>query len=475
MEFEPVIGLEVHAQLNTKTKIFCNCSVKYGATANTQTCPVCLGLPGVLPVLNKEVIRSAVITGLALNCSISSFSKFDRKNYFYPDLPKSYQISQYDKPLTENGYIDVNLGDRKKQIRIKRAHLEEDAGKLVHSEKGNESYVDFNRCGTPLLEIVTEPDIDSPLEAYEYLITLKQILKYLNVSDCNMEEGSLRCDANISLRPKGTKKLGTKAELKNMNSFKGVEKALNYEVKRQMKLLKEGKTIVQETRLWNADKECSFSMRSKEEVHDYRYFPEPDLVPVVISNELINDIKERLPELPNVRKERFISSCNIPEYDAQVLTSDKNLADYFEDTKKEGGSPKLLSNWIMSELLRELNAGNITAEKSPVSPQNLSKLIQLIENGKITGKIAKSVFDEMYKTTKDPETIIKEKNLSQIDNESELNAIIDKAISENQKSVNDFKNGKKNALMYIVGQIMKISRGKANPGKVQDILIEKLS
>ena len=474
MQYEPVIGLEVHVQLKSESKVFCGCSTKFGAEPNTQTCPVCLGLPGVLPVLNKKIVEYAVVTALALNCKISEYSKFDRKNYFYPDLPKSFQISQYDKPLTEDGYIDIDMNGNKKRIRIKRAHLEEDAGKLIHAPGGRESYVDFNRCGMPLLEIVTEPDISSPEETYVYLVTIKQILQYLDVSDCNMEEGSLRCDANISLRPLGVKKLGVRTELKNMNSFKAVQKALNFEIQRQKKLLEEGESIVQDTRLWDAQRECTYSMRTKEEAHDYRYFPEPDLMPMVVRREWIAEIKQNLPELPERRRERFVTDYKIPPYDAEVLTSDRKLADYFENTVKEGGPPKFISNWIMSELLRELNEGGISADKSPVQPKDLSKLVQLIESGRITGKTAKTVFEEMYRKGVSPDIVIKEKDLTQISDKSELASVVDKVIVENDKSVNDYKSGKKSALMHLVGQIMKATRGKANPGMVQEMLREKL-
>ncbi len=474
MQYEPVIGLEVHAQLKTESKVFCGCSTRFGAQPNTQTCPVCLGLPGVLPVLNRKVVEYAVFTGLALGCQISSFSKFDRKNYYYPDLPKNYQISQYDKPLTENGYVDIAVNGETKRIRIKRAHLEEDAGKLIHSPDGKASFVDLNRTGTPLLEIVTEPDINTADEAHDYLTKLKQILLYLGVCDCNMEEGSLRCDANISLRPQGTQGLGVKAEIKNMNSFKGVQKALSYEIERQGKVLAEGQEIVQETRLWDADKEITKSMRSKEEAHDYRYFPEPDLVPLVLSAEFVAEIKKSLPEMPAERRQRFVGEYGLPPYDAGVLTSERQLADYFEGAVKTGASAKLVSNWIMSELLRELNNQGITAGQSPISAVNLGKLVALIEKGTISGKIAKNVFSEMYQTGKEPEQIIKEKGLVQISDEHELDGIIDKVIGDNPKSAADFKAGKQAALMFLVGQVMKITRGKANPQLVQKMLRERL-
>jgi aspartyl-tRNA(Asn)/glutamyl-tRNA(Gln) amidotransferase subunit B len=473
IDYEPVIGLEVHVQLRTESKIFCGCSTKFGSLPNTQVCPVCLGLPGVLPVLNKKAVQYAIMTALSINCSISTFSKFDRKNYFYPDLPKAFQISQYDKPLTYDGWINIS----NKKIRIKRAHLEEDAGKLIHNEESRASFVDYNRTGMPLLEIVTEPDIKSPEEAHEYLTVLKQILEYLDVSDCNMEEGSLRCDANVSIRPKGETILGVKTEVKNMNSFKGVQKALNYEILRQKKALEEGGKITQETRLWDPDTEVTHPMRSKEEAHDYRYFPEPDLVPIEISQEMIEEIKKTLPEMPAKKKERFVKQYNLPEYDAGVLTSGRKLSEYFESAVqcgKKGGNPKLISNWIMAELLREINACCISVDKSPVPPRNLNKLIELIEDSTISGKIAKDVFIEMFKTGKDPESIVKDKGLVQITDASALGSVIDKVIEANGKSVSDYKAGKESALMFLVGQTMKESKGKANPVLVQKLLRDKL-
>ena len=473
-EFEPVMGLEVHVQLKTESKMFCGCSTKFGAEPNTQTCPVCLGLPGVLPVVNKKAVEYIIMTAFALNCKVQSFSKFDRKNYYYPDLPKNFQISQYDIPLTEHGWVKIS----NKKIGITRIHLEEDAGKLIHSPKGDASYVDLNRTGTPLMEIVSEPEINSPKEAHEYLAILKHIIEYLGVSDCNMEEGSLRCDANISLRPKGSSKLGTKAELKNMNSFKAVQKALEYEISRQNDVLTKGHKVVQETRLWNEQTETTHSMRSKEEAHDYRYFPEPDLLPLEIPKEWLEDIEEEIPEMPNTKINRFISEYNIPEYDAGVLTGSIELANYFEEIIKSGGenkvNPKLVSNWIMSELLRELNSRGITADKSPIPPQNLCKVIQLVEKGTISGKIAKEVFLDMFNTGKDPELIVKEKGLTQISDEGALSEVITKVISNNSKSVNDYKSGKEEAIKYLVGQVMKETRGKANPGLAQKILKEKL-
>jgi len=473
-EFEPVIGLEVHVQLKTVSKMFCGCSTKFGAPPNTQVCPVCLGLPGVLPVINRKAVEFTLAAGLAVNCTIAPFSKFDRKNYFYPDLPKGFQISQYDIPLTENGWIDIS----NKRIKITRAHLEEDAGKLVHSPDKKASYVDLNRAGVPLLEIVSEPDMNSPEEAYEYLTKLKRIIGYLDISDCNMEEGSLRCDANISLRPRGSSGLGVKAELKNMNSFKGVQRALSYEIGRQTETLLSGNVIVQETRLWEANSGVTHSMRSKEEAHDYRYFPEPDLVPLEIQQGDIDRIKKLLPEMPDQRRRRIIAELGLPDYDVGVLTSSRALADYFEAAvaagSKEKVPPKLISNWIMSELMRDLNKDGITADKSPISPSDICGLVQLIQKGTINGKIAKDVFVQMYKSGSSAEEIIKKKGLTQINDEDVIVDIACQAIKDNPKSVEAYRGGKQGALMHLVGQVMKATRGKANPAVAQKVLKERL-
>ena len=407
-EYEVVIGLEVHVQLKTESKLFCGCSTKFGSEPNSQTCPVCLGLPGVLPVFNKKALEYTVRTALALNCQIQEFSKFDRKNYFYPDLPKNYQISQYDKPFSKSGYIEINVEGKGKKIGITRVHLEEDAGKLVHAGssgqigEAKESLVDLNRTGIPLLEIVSEPDIRSPLEAYEYLTTLKSVLQYIGVSDCDMEKGTLRCDANISIREKGQKKFGEKIEIKNLNSFKNVQKSLEYETERQKKALEEGEKLVQETRLWNLDKGVTYSMRSKEEAHDYRYFPEPDLVVFNITKEMTDEIRKGLVELPQYRKERFVREFRIPEYDAGVLTSSKETADYFEECVRFYNSPKAISNYVMVDLMALLKANNLEITDSPVKPENLTKLIKLIDNNTISSKIAKVVFEEMFNTKDDP-------------------------------------------------------------------------
>ncbi len=476
MEFDTVIGLEVHAQLNTQSKIFCSCSTQFGAQANSQVCPVCLGLPGVLPVLNKEVLKKAIMAGLALNCTVAHYSKFDRKNYFYPDLPKAYQISQYDKPICYDGYIEISIKDETKKIGITRLHMEEDAGKTIHSDDANNkvSYVDFNRTGVPLIEIVSEPDITTPDEAYQYLQTLRSILKYIEVSDCNMEEGSLRCDVNVSLKPKGAKVFGQKVEIKNLNSFRSVKLALEYEIGRQQKMLMQDETIVQETRLWDAERNITQAMRSKEEAHDYRYFPEPDLPPIEISNDYVEQLKNELPELPYEKCDRFVKQYGLPRYDAQVLTVTRQLALYYETVVSNGAHPKKASNWIMSELLAKIDDPE-KIDTFIVSPQNLAILLKRIDDATISGKIAKTVFEEMLKTGNDPDAIINEKGLRQVTDTAAIESIIDEVIKSNPKSVEDFKSGKDKALKFLIGQVMKESRGKANPQIVNDIMIQKLS
>jgi aspartyl-tRNA(Asn)/glutamyl-tRNA(Gln) amidotransferase subunit B len=476
MEFDAVIGLEVHVQLNTQSKIFCSCSTQFGAQANTQVCPVCLGLPGVLPVLNKEVLKKAIQAGLALNCKIASYSKFDRKNYFYPDLPKAYQISQYDKPICYDGYIEIATDHVIKKIGITRLHMEEDAGKNIHSEDSDYkvSYVDFNRTGVPLIEIVSEPDINTPDEAYQYLQNLRSILKYIEVSDCNMEEGSLRCDVNVSLKPKGSTTFGQKVEIKNLNSFRSVKLALEYEIERQKKMLLQNEKIVQETRLWDSDRNITFSMRSKEEAHDYRYFPEPDLPPIEISWEFIEQLKNELPELPHQKRIRFMQQYGLPEYDAQVLTTTRQLASYYESVVADGAQPKKASNWIMSEVLAKIDDPE-TIDSFIVKPKDLAILLKRIDDATISGKIAKTVFEEMLETGKNPDTIINEKGLRQVTDTGAIESIIDEVIKNNPKSVEDYKNGKDKALKFLIGQVMKESKGKANPQMVNDILIKKLS
>ena len=471
MKYKTVIGLEVHAQLNTESKIFCSCSTEFGAAANTHACPVCMGLPGVLPVLNKKVLEKAILAGLATDCSISEYSKFDRKNYFYPDLPKAYQISQFDKPICKSGKIRVKSGEGFKDIRLNRIHLEEDAAKNVHPEDAskNYSYVDFNRSGTPLIEIVTEPDISSGDEAYEFLSKLKQILRYIGVSDCNMEEGSLRCDVNISIMPEDATKLGNKVEIKNMNSFKAVKLAIEFEYKRQLQMTEYGETIVQETRLWNADKLETYSMRSKEDSHDYRYFPDPDLAPVIVDKEFIEKLKSSLAELPDAKIDRFMKDFALPVYDASVLSSTRELAEYFEKTVSCGANPKKASNWIMSELLAHVDDSE-KMESFIVKPESLAKLLLLVDKNVINGKIAKTVFADMLQSGDDPEEIVNKKGLVQVSDTSEIEKIVEAVIAANPQSIADIKEGKAKAAGFLVGQVMKESKGKANPQIVNEIL-----
>ncbi len=478
MYYEPVIGLEVHAQLLTATKIFCSCPTAFGSESNIQTCPVCLGMPGVLPVVNKQALQFAMKTAIAANCRINPENQFARKNYFYPDLPKGYQISQFELPIAEHGYLEIDLeeGNRTKRIGITRIHMEEDAGKLVHELAGvssDASYVDFNRTGVPLIEIVSEPDLRSPEEAGAYLRMLHTIVQYLEVCDGNMEQGSFRCDANVSLRPQGTEKLGTKVELKNMNSFRNVERALEYEIKRQQEMIEDGEKIIQETRLWDADKGVTFSMRGKEEAHDYRYFPDPDLVPLIIDEAWVQDVRKQLPELPRQKVLRFVKQYKIPEYDAKILTACRQLADYFEQCVKCYEQPKKISNWIMSDILRHLNdPRNITG--FVVTPVHLAELIELIDKGTISGKIAKTVFDEMRATGSMPGAIVKEKGLLQVSDEGEIEKVIQDVLDANQNEVADYRSGKEKLFGFFVGQAMKATKGKANPKLVNDILRRKL-
>lgn len=476
-QYETVIGLEVHVELKTKSKIFCDSTTAFGGEPNTHVCPVCMGLPGVLPVVNKNVVEYAIRAALALNCRIAEYSKFDRKNYYYPDMPKNYQISQYDLPIAEHGYLNIEIDGKTRRIGITRLHMEEDTGKLVH--QGNitttpYSLVDYNRAGVPLIEIVSEPDLRSPEEAYEYLNKLKAIIQYTDVSDCKMEEGSLRCDANVSVRPVGSKELGTKSEIKNMNSFKALQKALAYEVERQIELVEEGGRVVQETRTWDESKGVTLSMRSKEYAHDYRYLPDPDLVPMVIEQAWVEEIKRSLPELPDDRKERYISDYGLPAYDAMVLTITKELADYFEACVAVYANPKAVSNWVMGDLSRLLNANSKDIADCPIKPEQLAAMLQLLDKGTISGKIAKTVFEEMFASGKDAETIVKEKGLVQISDEGAIAAIVAEVLANNPKSVEDYRAGKDRALGFLVGQVMKASKGKANPEMVNKLLKEKL-
>ncbi|MCE5243614.1 MAG: Asp-tRNA(Asn)/Glu-tRNA(Gln) amidotransferase subunit GatB [Syntrophobacteraceae bacterium] len=474
MQYETVIGLEVHAQLLTRSKIFCGCSTTFGAGPNTHTCPVCLGMPGVLPVLNREVVEFTIRMALATHCRITPYSQFARKNYFYPDLPKGYQISQYELPLARDGWVDVDIDGDTRRIRIHRIHMEEDAGKLVHDEFQPSSYVDFNRTGVPLIEIVSEPDMKTSEEAATYLRTIREILRYLEICDGNMEEGSLRCDANISLRPAGATYLGVKTELKNMNSFRNVQKALDFEIRRQRALLERGEPVVQETRLWDANRNITLSMRGKEEAHDYRYFPDPDLVPVVIDDAWTEAVRASLPELADAKRERFAEEYGLPAYDAQVLTSSKALAQYFEAVVSGFPQPKIVSNWMMSELLRELKRDEREIESCPIPPENLAGLLKLIDEGIVSGKIAKTVFEEMYTTGKAAEAIVKEKGLTQVKDEGAIEAIVDAVLAENPSEVEQYRGGKEKLMGFFVGQVMRKSKGKANPQLVNEILRKKL-
>ncbi len=473
-KYESVIGLEVHAQLKTNTKLFCSCSTKFGMPPNTNVCPICLGHPGVLPVTNKKVIEFAVLLGLATNCTINNKSIFARKNYFYPDLPKGYQISQFENPICEFGHIDVLPKDGKEvRIGITRIHMEEDAGKSIH-DQGYNTLVDVNRCGVPLLEIVSEPDIRTAEEAVLYLTKLRQILTYLDICDGNMEEGSLRCDANISIRLFGSRELGTKTEIKNMNSFKNVEKAINFEIDRQIEIIEDGGRIIQQTLLWNADKNFATPMRSKEESHDYRYFPDPDLVPIVLDNNYIQNIKEQLPILPEARKQLFIEKYNLPLYDAEVLTNEKQFADYYEQAAKYTTDFKSLSNWMMGDIFKYLNENKLSILEFNLSAENLAGLVNLVNKGTISTKIAKDIFNDLVSQNVNPEEYVKSKNLIQISDTSEIEKIIDEVIAQNIVEVEKYLSGKQSVIGFFVGQIMKQSKGKANPQIVNKILKDKL-
>ncbi len=474
MELEPVIGLEVHAQLLTRSKIFCGCSTLFGGSPNTQICPVCLAMPGVLPVLNREVVQFTLRMALATHCTIAPFSQFARKNYFYPDLPKGYQISQYELPIARNGWLEIEGNQGPRRIRIHRIHMEEDAGKLVHDEFQPLSYVDFNRTGVPLMEIVSEPDLRSPEEASAYLKALREILRYLGICDGNMEEGSFRCDANISLRPAGSEELGVKTEVKNLNSFKNVQRALEFEIRRQRTLIERGEEIVQETRLWDAGRSITISMRGKEEAHDYRYFPDPDLVPVVIHEAWIEEVRGSLPELPDAKRERFTAQMGLPAHDAQVLVASKTLADYFEATLKAFPQPKVVSNWILSELLRELKRDEREVDACPVTPENLAELLQLMSSGVLSGKIAKTVFQEMYATGKPAGMIVKEKGLVQVSDEGAIESAIAEVLAESPEEVRLYREGKEKLFGFFVGQVMKKTKGKANPKLVNELLRKTL-
>jgi len=476
MSYETVIGLEIHAELSTKTKIFCNCSTEFGAKPNEHTCPICMGLPGTLPVLNEEVVHLAVKAGEALNCKINKLNKMDRKNYFYPDLPKAYQISQFDLPICGEGYVEIHTKDGMRRVRLNRIHIEEDAGKLVHMEYEPYSLIDYNRVGVPLIEIVSEPDMRSPEEAVEFMKTLRAILQYANISDCRMDQGSMRCDANISLREFGKEEYNTKVEIKNINSFKELQKALEKEEKRQKELYDfgEGFRIKQETRRWDAGKGKTVTMRTKEDANDYRYFPEPDIIPIVIKDELIKSVNEEMPELPVDRTKRFKEQYELTDKEIEILVEDKALSDYFEKVVALGAESKTTSNWMLGDMLRLMRETETDSKNIPVSPENMKELFDMIKGKAISNTAAKEVFEEMFKTSKEPKIIVEEKGLSQISDTGALEKIVDEVLQNNQKSVEDYKAGKVQAIGYLVGQVMKASKGKANPPVVKEILESKL-
>jgi len=475
-EFEAVIGLEVHAELRTASKMFCGCSTTFGAPPNSQTCPVCLGMPGVLPVLNRRAVELGVRTALALECAVAPVSRFARKNYYYPDIPKAYQISQYELPLSEYGQILVGPAGAARRIGIRRVHLEEDAGKLVHAglmEEAESSLVDYNRCGVPLMEIVSEPDLRSPEEAAEYLRQLRAILVFLEVCDGNMDEGSFRCDANVSIRPAGAAELGVKVEIKNMNSFRNVQKALEYEIRRQVRAVGEGERLIQETRLWSADQEVTLSMRSKEFAHDYRYFPDPDLVPLALEAGWVEEVRRGLPELPEAKRGRFVTEYGLPEYDAGVLTASREMADYYEAAVSGRRDPKAVSNWVMVELLGRLNKDGRAITGSPIRPEALGKLLDLLARGAISGKMAKEFFDEMYAAGADPDQLLARKG-GQISDVAELEKLVAETIDKHPGPAADYRSGKEGALNFLVGQVMRATRGKANPQRVTELLKRRL-
>ncbi|MDQ2843506.1 MAG: Asp-tRNA(Asn)/Glu-tRNA(Gln) amidotransferase subunit GatB [Acidobacteriota bacterium] len=476
-KYEPVIGLEVHVQLGTKTKIFCSCPVEFGASPNTNVCPVCLGLPGALPVLSRQAVELAMASAVALGCKVNSFSRFARKNYFYPDLPKGYQISQYDQPLAELGYLDILLASENKRIGVTRVHMEDDAGKSLHEgfkDSDRFTYVDLNRSGTPLIEIVSEPDMRSPDEAHAYLTEIKQVLQYIGVSDCDMEKGQLRCDANVSVRPRGAEKFGTKAEVKNLNSFRYLKMALEYEIERQVELIESGGKVIQETRLYNAELGKTIGMRSKEQAHDYRYFPEPDLVPLRVSDHWLNEIKHRLPELPAARRDRFVRDYGLREYDAQVLTLMRETGDYFEEAAKASGDGRTTANWVTGDLMGLLNTAGRAISQSSVSAKNLGELIALMNKGELSGKLAKDILPKMLETGDSATIIIEREGLKQISDTGVLEKIVDGVLEGNPKQVEQYKGGKTTVIGFLVGQAMKASRGQANPAALNELMGKKL-
>lgn len=472
MKYETVIGLEIHVEMDTDTKIFCSCRNEFGAEPNTNVCPVCLSMPGTLPVLNEQAVEYGVRAGLALNCEIPNYSKLDRKGYFYPDLAKAYQISQYDYPLCGHGDVDVEADGESRRIGITRIHIEEDAGKLVH--EGNESLVDYNRGGVPLMEIVTEPDFRNAQQVRAFLETVRSIMGYIGVSDCKMEEGSMRCDINISVRPEGSSELGTRTELKNINSISAAQRAIEYEARRHIDVIEDGGTIVQETRRWDDAKGKTFPMRDKEEAQDYRYFPDPDLVPVYLSDEQIAKIRESLPELPAAKRERYVSEFGLPEYDASILTMSSDTAKFFEQTVALYDKPKQVSNYVMGELARLLKENHLEPSQNPVSPAHLADLLRMVEDGKINSSVGKTVFEEVFMTGTAPEEIVRTRGLEQTDNSDEITAIVDELIAANPKPAEDYRNGNKKALTFFVGRVMKATKGKANPATVNQIVKEKL-
>jgi len=474
MEYEVIIGLEVHAELSTKTKIYCACTTEFGGDPNTHCCPVCSGMPGALPVLNEKVVEYAVKAGLATGCEITKESKQDRKNYYYPDTPTAYQISQYDLPLCKNGKIEIDVNGNKKDIGVTRIHIENDAGKLVHDSYTGGTLVDLNRAGVPLIEIVSEPDIRSAEEAVAYVEKLKGILEYIGVSDCKMQEGSLRADVNLSIRPVGTEKFGTRTETKNINSFRAIAKCIEFETERQKSVLESGGTIYQETRRWDDVAGEGYAMRTKEDAQDYRYFPEPDLMPIILTDEYINDIKDNLPELPESRKNRYMSELNLPEYDAGIITSSKALSDFFEIASKECNNPKAVSNWIMTDIIRVAREGDYEYSNMPFTPVQLAQLIKLIDKGTISSAIAKKVFEEMVTTGQNPEKIVEEKGLIQISDEGAIKEVVEKILNANPQSIADYKAGKDRALGFLVGQAMKATKGKANPKMLNEMFLEEL-
>ncbi len=474
MEFEAVIGIEVHAELSTKTKIYCGCENSFGGEINTHCCPICTGMPGTLPKLNGKVVEYAIKAGLAMNCGIEKNSKQDRKNYFYPDLPKAYQISQFDLPLCHDGYIDINVNGGKKRIGITRIHIEEDAGKSLHDVVPGKSLMDYNRCGVPLIEIVSEPDMRSVEEAGEYLETLKSILKYIGVSDCKMQEGSLRCDVNVSVRPVGQKEYGIRSEMKNVNTFSGALRGIEYEIKRHTEILKAGGTITQETRRWDDAKGESLPLRSKEDAQDYRYFPEPDLMPIVTSDETIEEIRKTIPELPHVKRNRYVEEFALPEYDASQLTEERSVAEFFEKTIKCGASPKTASNWIMGDIFRIMKEKYVGIDEINVTPENIAAMIEQIDKGVISNTAAKQVMEEMTKTGDAPTDIIERLGLKQVNDENAILDIIHTVFEANPQSIADYKGGKDRAVGFLVGQVMRISKGKANPAAVNKLIAEEL-